>query len=98
MKQSMGFYDFRAWFEEYRENNFSTEGLKALFTYFEEYEEETGIDIEFDPIAICVEYSEYENIADFHSNYDNDLTTIDEIGEYTQVIDIDGTGFIILDY
>ena len=98
MTTAVNFYDFKHWFEEYRENNFSTGGLRALFDYFEEYEEETGIAIEFDPIAICVEYTEYENLEDFHSNYDNEITTLEELGEYTQVIDIDGASFIILDY
>ncbi len=98
MKTNVTFYDFRKWFEECRENNFSTAGLRALFEYLEEYEEECNTEIEFDPIAICVEYTEYEDMADFHNNYGTDLSTIEEIGEYTQVIDIDGTSFIIQDY
>ena len=39
-------------------DNFSYEALELLFKYFEQYEEDSGEEIELDPIAICCEYSE----------------------------------------
>ena len=36
-----------------RPDNFSYDGLKALFEYYEELETDTDQRIEFDPIAIC---------------------------------------------
>ena len=69
MKKTINFYEFSSWFEEHRPNNFSKVGLQSLFDYLEELEEDTGYDIEFDPIALCCEYTQYENINEFHQNY-----------------------------
>ena len=99
MKKTINFYEFSRWFEEHRPNNFSRAGLKALFDYFEEYEDSTGESIEFDPIAICVEYTEYDDLKEFHQNYDEeDYPTIDELYDYTQVIPFGTESFIILDF
>ena len=52
-----------------RRENFSYNGLKALYEYFEQYEEDTGAEIELDVIAICCEYTEYETAIEAASNY-----------------------------
>ena len=59
MKQTVNFSTFQTAFEQLRPNNFSYEGLTALFDYFEQYEADTGEELELDVIAICCEYSEY---------------------------------------
>ena len=41
-----------------REDNFSREGLDALFKYLTELEDSTGTPIELDVIALCCEYTE----------------------------------------
>ena len=54
MKQSVNMYDFERAFKNFeRMNNFSYDGLKALFEYLEDYEEDTGEEIELDVIALC---------------------------------------------
>ena len=59
MKKTINFYDFRKAFENYdRLDNFSYDGLQALFDYFEEIEIDCDMEIELDVIAICCEYSE----------------------------------------
>ena len=50
-------------FRKLRPENFSYEGLNALFDFYEELEDGTGEQIEFDPIAICCEWSEYDSFA-----------------------------------
>ena len=50
-------------------NNFSFEGLNALFDYLEEWEQEMGEDVEFDMVGICCDYSEYENEKELKQNY-----------------------------
>jgi hypothetical protein len=55
-------------FYDLRNDNFSYEGKKALFEYIEEIEDSTGEQIEFDCIAICCEYTEFENLKDFALN------------------------------
>ena len=44
-----------------RENQFSREALEALFNYLEEYEQDTGEDLELDVIALCCDFTEYES-------------------------------------
>lgn len=70
MYQTIGLSQFRDGFK-YRPDNFSYEGLGALFEYFESMDE----DFEFDPIAICCDYSEdtVESIADSYSIEGDDL-------------------------
>lgn len=59
MKQTVYLGDFRDAFRSAgRENNFSYEGLGILFNYFEQYEDDTGEEIELDVIALCCEFSE----------------------------------------
>lgn len=96
MKKSVNFYEFSSWFEQNRPNNFTRVGLRELFNYFEGWEEDCGKEIEFDPIAICCEYAEYDNIAEFHLDYDSeDYPDIDSLYDYTQVIPVGLEGFII---
>ena len=35
-----------------------------------QFEEDMGKEMEFDPVAICCEYSEYENLEEIKKNYD----------------------------
>ena len=100
MYDTVNFNQFNDWFIKDNSNykdNFSYEGRKALFDYLEELEDDTGEKIEFDPIALCCEYSEYENIQEFWNDYDKeDYPTIDKIEDNTAVIKIqDSNKFII---
>lgn len=94
MKQEITFSAFVDAFN-IRKDNFSYAGLKALFDYMEEYEESTGESIEFDVIALCCEYSEYDNLKEFQDDYGKEYETIKDIEEKTTVIMIDDESFII---
>ena len=72
MKKTINFYEFKSWFEINRPNNFSESGLQALWEMLEEYEDSTGEEIEFDPIALCCEYAEYEDMEEFWNDYDKE--------------------------
>tara|TARA_R110002012_G_scaffold18387_1_gene67644 strand:- start:481 stop:780 length:300 start_codon:yes stop_codon:yes gene_type:complete len=96
MKTTVYLEEFSKWFEEHRPHNFSRVGLVRLFDYLEEYEESTGESIEFDPIAICCEYSEYQDLDEFHQDYNKeDYPDLDEIRDYTHVIELGNESFII---
>ena len=90
MKTTINFYEFGLWFENHRPNNFSRVGLKELFDYLEEYEDSTGESIEFDPIALCCEYTEYDDLNEFKDNYTDekyqDLEDWDGLEDYTMTI------------
>ena len=99
MYDTINFNAFNDWFEQSDQykNNFSYEARKALFDYLDEMEEDTGTKIEFDPIAFCCEYSEYENIQEFWNDYGKeDYPTIEKIRDNTSFIEIpDSQKFII---
>ena len=88
MKQTVNEWDFKEAFRQAgREEQFSDEGLSALFREFEDYEDSTGEEIELDVIAICCDYTEYENFAEFNDDYK--LLDDDEIDELLEENDID---------
>ena len=97
MKTSVSIYEFRKWFTKNRPDNFSYAGLSALYDYLEDYENGCGIEIEFDPVAICCEFDEYEDFEEFRNYYDSDeYNTREKLMDYTIVIEIpDSEGFII---
>ncbi len=71
MKKTINLNDFRdAFHKAGRGNQFTYDGLTALFEYIEEYEEGTGDEIELDVIALCCEFTEYESIGEFWWDYD----------------------------
>jgi len=97
MKQTVNFTDFVDAFQ-IRKDNFSYDGLQALFDYLEEYEKETGKEIELDVIALCCEYSEYANLKEFQEAYSDEYETIEDIEENTSVIKIKDEAFIIQNF
>ena len=56
-----------------RKENFTREARRALFEYFEQFEEDTGEEIEFDCIAICCEYNQMEYL-EVASEYNIDIS------------------------
>ena len=70
MKQSINMYQFeRAFNNMDRGEQFSYDGLKALYEYLVEYEEDTGTEVELEVIDICCEYEEYDDLKEFQANY-----------------------------
>ena len=88
--------DFISAFKSIRPDNFSYEGLKALYGYFEELGEDQNI--EFDVIAICCDFTEYNNLAEFNRDYGKNFDDVEEIFDLTQVIMIDNEKFIIQNF
>jgi len=95
MKQIVYESDFIDAFRQIRPDNFSYEGLKALYADQIELENALGEEIELDVIAICVDFSEYESIEELQQDYGDEYKSIDDVAQATTVIDIDGTSFIV---
>ena len=95
MKQTVNEYTFTEAFRNLRPDNFSYAGLKALFDYFEEYEEGTGEEMELDVIAICCDFTEYANMKEFQKAYSDKYETIEDIEDETTVIKVANDRFII---
>ena len=100
MKQVVSEYDFTNAFQNYfggqYKNNFSYEGLKALFEWIEEYEESTDTVIDLDVIALCCEYMEYDSLEEYNDDYDTKYSEIDLIQDDTTLIKIEGTERFII--
>lgn len=93
MKQTLTKDMFRFQMDQIRPNCFSYEGLGVLFDYFEQYEDDTGEQIEFDPIAICCEYSE----ADFQEVVNELDEDEDELAQECYGLDEAETAQLIAD-
>jgi len=77
------------WSDQYK-NNFSYYALLALFQYLESYEDDTGEKLKFDRVAIACDFSEYDNLMEFHSEYDKpEIKTLDDLSDHTTVIKVD---------
>ena len=97
MKQYISKYHFTDWFlsSDTYKNNFSYEGLHSLFDYLEQFEEDMGKEMEFDPVAICCEYSEYENLEEIKKNYDC-IENYEDLENNTSIIKIENTDRLII--
>ena len=100
MKEYVNEHTFRDRFmrsDNYK-NNFSYDGLHALFEYIEQVEDDIGEEFEFDMVGICCDYSEYDSLKDFNADYSNyeDGYTLDDIREETVVIEIPDTERFII--
>ena len=108
MKQNVNFYEFEQAFRAHdRFDNFGYDGLKALFEYLEQYEEDCGEEIELDVIALCCDYSQYDSAVEAaeemisgwereedEADDDFEARALKELQDNTQVIEYDG-GVII---
>jgi len=98
MKEQVTFCDFTDRFRDHdRQDQFSYEGKKALFEYLEDYEEQTGEEIELDVIALCCKFTEYGSLEELQKNY-TDIEDLEDLNYHTLVIMIDEESFIIQDF
>ena len=92
MIKTINEYDFIDAFKKMgRGENFSYNGLIALYEYLEMLEDDTGQSIELDVIALCCEFTEYDNLEEFQADYGEDYETIEDIQNATSVIMIEET-------
>ena len=99
MKTTVTLSDFRDAFNTYnRKDSFSYEGYEALYNNLLEYEDSCDTEMELDVIALCCDFTEYEDMEELKGNY-WDIESMDDLQDHTIVIPIEGTDrFIIQDY
>ena len=113
MKKTISEWEF---IDEFKNNNtykenFSIEGLMALYDYLVEYEECISDEIELDVIALCCEYSEYKSANEAAKRYngaveaskdfddeDREAAALAWLEDQTTVIPVNGGGVIIQDF
>ena len=101
IKETVNEYQFVDGFDKKdRQEFFSRAGRRALYQFLEDLSEDIGEDIEYDVIAICCDYTEFEDFNDYKKQYDdNEVKDLEDLSMHTQVIGIEGTdGFIIQNY
>ena len=76
MYQNVNFTDFHNAFKQLRPNNFSYDGLQALFQYCEDYEHGSGENMELDVIALCCDVTEDKPLS-IALGYRIDLSAVD---------------------
>ena len=81
MKTTVSKHEFRQAFSDAgRSKQFSHEALDVLFEYFEQFENDTGEEIELDVVAICCGYAE-ETVDEIINSYRIDLDDCDDDDE-----------------
>lgn len=103
--QTVNAYDFeRAFIQAGRKDQFSYEGLRALFDYLDEVSDDVGAPYELDVISICCDWTEsdWQTIAqDYnldlseHKNDDDKIEAVDEyLSDHTQMIRLPTDNFV----
>ena len=99
-------------FRQVRPNQFSRNALVALFDYLDALEQELGEETEFDPIALCCDWTEYADPVGAAEAYDwkapeipegeerddtSDRKALEFLQDNTHVIDFEG-GVLVLNF
>jgi hypothetical protein len=106
------FYD--AFYNSSYKDNFSYDGLRALYDYLISYEEDTGTELEFDMVALCCDYTEYDDLFEVIEAYSlqldlsdldlNDLEPEDleniknQLEDLTTIIEVENDKIIIQNF
>ena len=69
--------------QHYRWKHFSYEAWEQIF----EWEDEMGSDVEYDPVAFCCTYAEYESFEKLKEDYSN-IETFDDLEGKTWVANL----------
>jgi hypothetical protein len=94
MKQTITVSNFRDAFKNMgRADQFSYDGLTALFEHLEGVEEAAGQEIELDVIALCCEFTEFDDEKELLRQYG--LDSLDEVEEQTLLLRVPGCSYII---
>ena len=105
MKTTVNQSEFIDAFHRYdRYEQFGYDALVSLFDYIEQFEQDSGEEMELDVIALCCDYS-VDSVADIASNYSIDIdgmedgeareAVVEYLQENTTVVDEDCNGSIL---
>lgn len=95
MKQNVTQDMFIDAFKAIRPDNFTYEGLVALYDYLEEQCDYDNYEYELDVIAFCCEFSEYSTAHGVEECYG---MTLDEVIDNTLVLCLDNNAYIIQEF
>ena len=86
MKQSVNFNDFIDAFKRFdRYDSFGYDAIKVIFDYIEDYERDSGEEIELDVIAICCDLN-VMHYSDIAKDYRIDLSECEDEQEQKDAV------------
>ena len=96
MKQNINLSMFMDAFKNMDRDYFSYEGYQSLYDFFEECHE----DWELDVIAICCDFSEYEDLEEYNKYYFGDYKeqyydSIEELAQKTLVLETEKGSLVV---
>ena len=95
MKQTVYESDFHDAFRRMnRSDNFDFFGRRAIYEYLTEMEESMDEEIELDVIAICCEWSQYEDFDALQQDYDS-IESLEDLEANTTVLRLPGGVLVI---
>ncbi|MEG1506941.1 MAG: hypothetical protein RR478_05550 [Bacilli bacterium] len=98
MKKIISLDEFKESFKEMgRGNQFSNDGLEALYCYLLDCEAIYKCEIELDVIDLCCNFTEYENLDEL-KNDGYDIKNMEDLENKTNFAMIDDERFIIQNY
>ena len=112
MKETVTESRFLDVFRQVRPNQFSRNALVALFDYLDQLEQDLGEETEFDPIALCCDWTEYANPIEAAEAYGweapeipegeerddtSDRKALEYLQDNTHVVEFDG-GVLVLNF
>ena len=93
--------NFSAWkraFENHeRYSTYTDAGHRSLFDYFDQLADDLSVAIELDVIAICSDYAEYENLAEFNDMHSENYNCITELMQDTVLIPVESSALKMID-
>jgi hypothetical protein len=96
MKQTVTENDFIAAFRHYDRFYYfgDYDGLRALYQYLKQLEDDTGEELELDVIALCCDFSYFADLSDYNEQYGTDYDDVYDIDELACVVDDEDGPFI----
>jgi len=89
----------RAFIEAGRPNQFTQDGLNALFDHLEWVEENVGEEYNLDVIALCCQYSEFATLDEIRQSYNLDYDDLEMLEWLNNISAIfHDTGIIVENY
>ena len=104
MKQTLTNYDFVNLFLQRCPNSFSRAALFALFDYYGEIDREAEDEIEFDPVSICCDWTEYDSATEAAEAYgwevgevEGEKEALQYLHDETTVLELE-KGYVVLNF
>ena len=78
-----------------REDQFSYKGREALYNWYSDLSEEQGEDLEVDIVAICCEWTEYNDLEDYNEQNGSEYEEINDLRKDCIIIVSDSGSLLV---